>query len=249
MSMLPACPNINYVKYFPDSLKHASVRPSVKDSNGNTENKKNYRPVSNLCFLSKLLEKAALQQINEHVNSEGLHSIYQSGYRPNHSCETSLFKLTYDIQDAINNKEMVAALFLDMSAAFDTVDHSVLLSRLLNDFGFNGHALAWLSSYLTNRTFSVVIDNERSDTFLLLHGVPQGSLLGPLLFILYTKDLSDIAMRHGLKIQIYADDTTLYINFLPLLERNGAFASINSCLDEMKLFLTQSFLKLRRGCK
>ena len=125
-----------------------------------------------------------------------------------------------------------------------TVDHSVLLSRLSRDFGFKGHALSWLSSYLTNRTFSVVIDNERSDLFLLLHGVPQGSLLGPLLFILYTKELSNIAIKHGLKIQIYADDTTLYINFLPLLERNRAFASINNCLDEIKLFLTQSFLKL-----
>ena len=230
--------------YFPDSLKHASVRPLVKDANGDVENKKNFRPVSNLSFLSKLLEKAALQQINEHVNSEGFHSIYQSGYRPNHSCETSVFKLTYDIQEAINNKEMVAALFLDMSAAFDTVDHDVLLSRLSRDFGFKGQALAWLSSYLTNRTFSVVIGNERSDTFLLLYGVPQGSLLGPLLFILYTKELSTIAMKHGLKIQIYADDTTLYINFLPLIERNDAFATIKNCLDEIKLFLTQSYLKL-----
>ena len=232
---------------FPDNLKHACVKPSLKDANEDTENKKNYRPVSNLCFLSKLLEKSALVQINDHINSEKLHSVYQSGYRPNHSCETSVFKLTFDIHESIKNKKMVAALFLDMSAAFDTVDHRVLLGRLAQGFGFEGNALAWLKSYLTNRTFSVVIDGEHSDIFTLLFGVPQGSLLGPLLFILYTKELSTIALKHGLNIQIYADDTTLYIDFRPLMERYDAFVSIDKCLEEMQLFLTQSFLKLNAG--
>ena len=89
---------------------------------------------------------------------------------------------------------MVAALFLDMSAAFDTVDHRVLLRRLAQDFGFEGNALAWFESYLANRTFSVVIDGEHSDIFTLLYGVV---LLGPLLFILYTKELSTIVLKHG----------------------------------------------------
>ena len=232
---------------FPGNLKHASVKPSVKDKNEDTENKKNYRPVSNLCFLSKLLEKSALVQINDYINSENLHSVYQSGYRPNHSCETSVFKLTFDIHESIKNKKMVAALFLDMSAAFDTVDHPVLLRRLEQDFGFEGNVLAWFESYLANRTFSVVIDGEHSDIFTLLYGVPQGSLLGPLLFILYTKELSTIALKHGLRIQIYADDTTLYIEFRPLTERYEAFVSIKKCLEEIQLFLTQSFLKLNTG--
>ena len=142
---------------------------------------------------------------------------------------------------------MVAALFLDMSAAFDTVDHGVLLKRLSQDFGFKSKVLEWFTSYLTNRSFSVIINNEHSDVFTLLYGVPQGSLLGPLLFILYTKQLSDIALKHGLHIQIYADDTTLYIDFRPLMERNGAFASIKRCLEEIQSFLTQSFLKLNAG--
>ena len=190
------------------------------------------------------MEKSALVQINNHINLESLHSVYQSGYRSNHSCETSVFKLTFDIQESIRNKKMVAALFLDMSAAFDTVDHCVLLSRLSQDFGFDGNVLAWFKSYLTNRTFSVVIDGEQSNIFTLLYGVPQGSLLGPLLFILYTKELSNIASKHGLGIQMYADDTTLYIDFHPLIERYDAFVSIERCLGEMQFFLTQSFLKL-----
>lgn len=230
--------------YFPDALKHASVRPLIKDQNGDIDDKKNYRPISNLTFVSKLLEKAALVQINEHINSESLHCAFQSGYRPHHSCETSVFKLTYDIQEAINDRKMVGALFLDMSAAFDTVDHNVLLKRLSSDFGFGDNVLAWLESYMTNRKFSVLINNCRSRTFYVLFGVPQGSILGPLLFILYTKQLSAIASKHGLNIQLYADDTTLYISFRPLAERNEAFNHINDCLDEIKLFLTRSFLKL-----
>ena len=230
--------------HFPDLLKHAIVKPSVKDRNGDKESLKNYRPISNLTFLSKLLEKAALSQIDEHINNESLHSPFQSGYRPNHSCETAILKFAHDIQMAFDDKHMVAAIFLDMSAAFDTVDHDILFNRLEQEFKIKNAVLKWLVSYLSNRTFSVVINDKQGRKYVLQYGVPQGSLLGPLLFILYVKEISSIAQIHGLKLQTFADDTTLYIEFKPILDRKLTYENINSCLNHIKFWLTTNFLKL-----
>ena len=107
---------------------------------------------------------------------------------------------------------------LDLSAAFDTIDHNCLFYKLHNYFEITGNALKWLSSYLTNRSSEVVIDNVHSLKTSNNFGVPQGSILGPLLFILYINKLTDVGYEFGLKMHLYADDTTLYIGFNPTTE-------------------------------
>ena len=105
----------------------------------------------------------------------------------------------------------VALLTLDLSSAFDVLDHDILLNRLKDRFGIEGDVLTWLTSYLKGRTFSVCIQGCHGKKTVLLFGVPQGSLLGPLLFILYSKEVENIALKHGLSIQLYADDSQIYI--------------------------------------
>ena len=106
---------------FPDQLKHAVVRPIIKDKNGNKDEYKNYRPVSNLTFLSKLIEKCANSQLQAYLQTNNLYPKYQSAYRKGHSCETALLKVANDIQKEISSRNMVAMMLLDLSSAFDTI--------------------------------------------------------------------------------------------------------------------------------
>ena len=156
-----------------------------------------------------------LDQLNDHLNLNDLHCPVQSGYRPNHSCETLLIRLTDDIFKEIHQDNIVVLVLLDLSAAFDTIDHSILLKKLEEDFGVTDKTLKWFSSYLIDRFFCVKVGSSLSDFLCLIFGVPQGSLLGPILFILYIKHLQKIAAKYGLDIQLYADDSQLYISFHP----------------------------------
>ena len=229
---------------FPSSLKTASIRPTIKDRNGDKESLKNYRPISNTPFLSKILEKVALDQINSYISSNDLHSQYQSGYRKHHSCETAVLKLTDDILKSFRGKKMCCLVLLDMSAAFDTVDHDLLLSTLQNNYNIDGSVLKWLASYLNNRRFAVTVGTTKADEILMLYGVPQGSLLGPLLFILYTKEVARIALRYGLRIQLYADDTQLYLAFDPLEDFDDMEQRFAQCMEDIKIWMRSHFLKL-----
>ena len=170
---------------FPDQLKHAIITPIIKNYALDSEIIKNYRLISNTPFLAKVLEKAAFQQLYDYLNSNCLLSPNQSGYKQNHSCETALFAIINDLQVVIHNDTLVAVVMLNLSATFDTVDHQRLLFKLKHYFGINGNVLKWLTSYLNNRTLTVVINNIYSTKKSLLFGVPQGPILGPLLFIMY----------------------------------------------------------------
>ena len=202
----------------PCHLKQATITPICKCSDLDPENIKNYRSISNTTFLSKVLEKVAFSQISSYVHKNGLYNINQSGYKQNHSCETALLYIINNIQQSIHDDNLTAVLMLDLSAAFDTIDHNCLFYKLHNYFGITGNALKWLSSYLTNRSSEVVIDNVHSLKTSNNFGVPQGSILGPLLFILYINKLTDVGYEFGLKMHSYADDTTLYIGFNPTTE-------------------------------
>ena len=230
---------------FPDSIKNALVRPVIKDENGDVNSLKNYRPISNLPFVSKILEKCVQKQLSQHLELNNLHAKHQSGYRSNHSCETATLTMYNDLLCISDLKSKVVLLLLDLSAAFDTVNHSILLTKLKQQFGITGTVLDWFKSYLDGRSFTVTFDRCKSKRCFLRIGVPQGSILGPILFILYTKELETIVKKYGFNIHLYADDTQLYIEFNPLCQNmTNIEENLIDCLKEVKDWMTSNRLKL-----
>ena len=176
----------------PDGFKKAVVTPLIKKASFPVEDLKNYCPVSGLSFISKLVERVVAEQLVDHIHLHGLHNSYQSVYKSGHSTETALLSIKNYIHLSLFRGEATALVLLDLSATFDTIDHSTLLSCLLDWFGVGGSALKWFSSYLTEHYQSVKIGSTLSDLQKLLFGVPQGSVLSPLLFSLYTSPLSTL---------------------------------------------------------
>ena len=219
--------------------------PLLKKPTLDKEVLKNYRPVSNLSFLSKLLEKAALKQLSNHMDTHNLHTPIQSAYRPLHSTETALLKVQNDILLSLDASQGVILVLLDLSAAFDTIDHNILLSRLNSRIGVTGQALEWVHSYLTDRHQVIHLDGVSSDSCLLAYGVPQGSVGGPFDFIIYSGPVHDIAARHGLEIHMYADDTQIYITFdLSQLNAEEARCRLEACIVDIKVWMKENKLQL-----
>jgi hypothetical protein len=227
----------------PGSMKKALVYPLLKKASLDHENRKNFRPVSNLSYLSKLVERVAVKRINEHITSHDLQEPLQSAYRQHHSVETALLKVFDDIICAMDSKQAVLLTLLDLSAAFDTVDHVILLERLETEFGICDDAKAWLNSYLSNRSQSVVINGVRSAPRLLNCGLPQGSLVGPYCFPPYSSHVGKIARKHGLNVHLYADDSQLFLAFHPE-EGSTAVARMMDCIEEIRNWMEANMLKL-----
>ena len=231
---------------FPSELKKALVRPAFKLKDGDKDDLKNYRPVSNLSFVSKLIEKAVALQLTHYLESNGLLGRVQSAYRKSHSVETATVKILDDLLLITDDNSKAVLLLLDLSAAFDTIDHNTLLVKLEKQYGICGTALKWFRSYLTGRTASVKIGNETSAERSVKIGVPQGSILGPILFILYTKELEQIAKTHGMTIHLYADDSQLYCSF-KTQDFATTEARLNDCLLEIQKWMARNRLKLNAG--
>ena len=225
----------------PSQFKSAIIRPLLKKPELDHNILKNYRPVSNLSFLSKILEKIVASQLHDHLAKHELYTKCQSAYRAYHSTETALLRLNNDIMLALNNKKDVVLIMLDLSAAFDTIDHDVLLKRLEYRFGVTGVALAWFRSYLSNRSQNVKVNHTKSSTSILKYGVPQGSVLGPILFTLYTAPLEDVIRKHDLDYTMYADDSGIYTicnrpaDILPTAEQ---------CVDDIRSWMKTNMLVL-----
>ena len=194
-------------------FKSAVVNPLLKKHSLPHDELSSYRPISNLNFISKILERVIHSRLSDHLLSFPSLSPYQSAYRKFHSTETALLRIHNDLLLAINQQKISALVLLDLSAAFDTIDHSILLKRLSSTFGITGNALSLLSSYLTNRSQSVTVGSHSTDPCPIHTGVPQGSVLGPLLFSLYTTPLSFLFKGSPVSFHLYADDTQLYISF------------------------------------
>ena len=230
---------------FPDEWKEALIIPLLKRF-GLDLAFENFRPISNLQFVSKLTEKAVFNQTHSYLVSNDLFPLCQSSYRKYHSTETALLKVKNDILMNMNNQEVTLLVLLDLSAAFDTVDHSILLKRLQEDFGISGTVLSWFSSYLSGRSQKVVIEGVCSKKFDLSFGVPQGSCLGPLLFILYTSKLFKIIESHLPNAHCFADDTQLYLSFKPgtMLDEANAVRAMEACIAEVHQWMLSQKLKL-----
>ena len=229
--------------YFPSTLRIARVSPILKKPSLDKEVFKNYRPVSNLPYLGKLIERVAVQQLKEYRTENNLFEKCQSAYREFHSTETALLKITNDLLLAMDTKQCALLVLLDLSAAFDTVNHDILLECLEEDFGLSGTVLAWMHSYLSDREQAVVINGTSSDPQPLTVGLPQGSNVGPGEFPTYASPLFRIARNHGIQIHMYADDTQLYLAFNPQ-EFLAAKAQMEACLADMKDWMSKNHLKL-----
>ena len=167
----------------------------------------NYRPITVLPILSKILERFVHTQIYNYLTENKILSPNQFGFRPKLSTSTALAFFTDNILENADNGLVTASIFLDFSKAFDTVDH-VILSRKLKSIGLDDNSLNWFKSYLTNRQQKTSINDTLSSSLPVSVGVPQGSILGPLLFIIYINDMPSI-VKHC-KVILYADDTLLY---------------------------------------
>ena len=181
--------------YFPSDWKEALVNPLLKKDDLPHEFA-NLRPVSNLQFISKLTERAVFDQVHRHMIEYSLYPVLQSAYRKGHSTETALLKVTNDILMNMDRQHVTLLVMLDLSAAFDTVNHEILLYRLDSRVGVKGQVLKWFASYRINRSLRVSFGQALSEKFELSYGVPQGSCLGPLLYTIYASELRDIIEKH-----------------------------------------------------
>jgi len=230
----------------PRNLKLAHVKPLLKKSGLDGETLNNYRPVSNLSFLSKILEKVVALRLDEHLDNNSLRDPYQSAYTQYHSTETAIMRVQSDILSALDSGAIAVLVLLDLSAAFDTLDHDILLDRFKHTFAISGSALSWIASYLTDRYQTVIIDNELSDPSRLQFGVPQGSVLGPKKYPMYTKPLGLLIQSHGLAYHMYADDTQVYVTFSKkdATDQNDAIARLENCLRDIRTWMGSNKLKL-----
>ena len=192
---------------FPDELKIAKVIPLFKKDDPKLL--KNYRPISLLPTISKVVEKIIFTQLSTYFNENKLIFDNQYGFRPKHSTEYAALELVDRIITQMDKKEVPINIFLDLSKAFDTIDHTVLLAKL-RYYGIHDTALLLLKSYLNNRKQYVEFEDTKSEILPITIGVPHGSILGPLLFIIYINDFSQAS--NIFKFIMYADDTTLFSN-------------------------------------
>ena len=227
---------------FPDQLKLGKISPIFKK--GNEELMENYRPVSTLPIFGKIFEKVIYSRLYSYFVSQGILYDKQFGFRKNHSTAHALNYSVNHIEEAIKNNEHVIGIFIDLSKAFDTIDHSILLKKL-EHYGIRGRALSLLDSYLKNRIQIVSVLAETSEPLNVVYGVPQGSCLGPLLFLIYINDLGHIAK--DCEIILFADDTNIFIKAKSLC---NAYERANTILEKIVDYMTcnKLHINLEKSC-
>ncbi|MFZ2539325.1 MAG: reverse transcriptase family protein, partial [Oscillospiraceae bacterium] len=192
---------------FPNALKTAKVIPIFKSEDSNCVS--NYRPISVLSTFSKITEKLVYKRLNKYLTDNAILHMNQYGFREKLSTCMALLKLTENISRSIDNGDITIGVFIDLAKAFDTVDHPILLQKL-DHYGIRGVVNSWFTSYLTNRNQYVLINKSKSKLSLIKCGVPQGSILGPILFLIYINDLNHVS--NILQTIMFADDTNLFLS-------------------------------------
>ena len=244
------CPTIcNIISYslnsgtVPSIFKQAIITPILKKPSLDPDSLLNYRPISQLPLVSKILERVVSRQLISYLTANNLHIPQQSGFRRGHSTETALLNVIDVITSTLNTKNCCQLVMLDISSAFDTLDHKILLSRL-HLLGVRDLALSWFTSYLFDRSSSVKIYNSFSSPSPMKYGVPQGSVLGPSLFSIYLYPLPSIISKYpNIYYHLYADDIQLYM-FLPTNSSPGLNNQLSNCANDIKEWLISNNLLL-----
>ena len=187
---------------FPENWKHSTIIPVPKVANTNRHTE--FRPINTVPVYEKLLELVVKQQLQDYCDKNNILVSRQSGFRENHSCETVIVNICDDFLKAVDTNNFVVAVFLDFKRAFETIDRSLLLKKL-EKFGIGGTVLSWFGSYLHNRKQKVKFKGTVSDFTDTKYGVPQGTVLGPLLFLIYINDMA--AVVDDCKIGVCGDDS------------------------------------------
>ena len=221
---------------FPVNMKHAKIIP-IHKKDSKTE-LSNYRPISLLPIFSKLLERLMYNRLMQHLIKNSILYDYQFGFRKGYSTTLALAEITQNIYENLMKKHTTCGVFLDLSKAFDTINHEILLQKL-EHYGIRGVALQWFRSYLSERTQRVCIDGILSGQLNVVCGVPQGSILGPLLFLLYVNDLANTSDK--LLFRLFADDTNIFMSDSNIgrLQTN-----MNTELKKVNDWLKANFLSL-----
>lgn len=229
---------------FPDHWKKAIVTPLLKKQDLD-RSLSNYRPVSNLCFISKITEKCIIRQLNQYLSDNSLHAGHQSAYKESFSTETALCALMDHLLWAFERGQASIIVSLDLSAAFDTVDHQILLDLLHKKYGLEGCSLDWMASYLCNRQFQVQIGKYLSDLRIFNYSVPQGSCLGPILFNLYSSTITE-CIDSQQSLGAYADDHCLRDSFSPIdsIDERNCIDRMQASLNNISSWMASNMLKM-----
>ena len=230
--------------YFYDHWKVATVQPLLKSASSELILSQ-YRPVSNLSFLSKVIEKTGIKQLNDYLTRHDLHSAHQSAYKENFGTETALCCLMNDLLWSMEFGRVSVMVALDLSAAFDTVEHETLSAVLKQNFGINDVPLNWIRSYLKDRKMAVKVNKVTSSVRTFNYSVPQGSCLGPLLFNLYASTITN-CVHQDQQIGGYADDHFVKGTFDPkdLNAEEHCVNQLEDTLSNIQVWMSANTLKM-----
>ena len=217
-------------------MKSSVISPIYKKKQLDVNDLSSYRPICQLPLTARILERHVAMTMRRYLHDHGINDMFQSAYRPNHSTETALGKIFNDISLTLGTGNKVVLCLLDLSAAFDTLKHSVLMDRL-REIGLQDKA------YLSDRRMAVKMKEHVSELQVVKYGVPQGAVLGPMLFNVYCRPLTTLIRKYGVSYHIYADDTQVYVE-CDKNDSSSAYATLYACINDIKEWLSSNFLLL-----